>query len=153
MELGFKNALAAVGYERQRFIQQREAFLNLPHFTQDLRQHGQMRAIARRCPGRPQCRYSLTHLGHPCGSLALLSPRPTMIDARHGAPEREPLFGCNRDRFSSECLSCLHIPSVIMECHRCAQGESQTEGMREFTGQRQRLVASLPGLIRVAQEP
>ena len=47
----------------------------------------------------------------------------------------------------------MHLPAELIDLSHTLQGKRQAEGVRQILGQRDRLLASLEGLVRVAKIP
>ncbi len=95
----------------------------------------------------------MAYLGDSLLAASLLGQRPAPKDGSPSQPERKPLLGRERDDGLGACLGQLRLPPKLMELGGKHQGVRQAMGVRHLLGQGKRLLASLAGLIRIAQIP
>src|SRR5262249_42376211 len=83
----------------------------------------------------------------------LLGQRPAPQDRGGGHDERKPMFGRERDTCVCPLEGQLSFTAVYMKPRRKVQGTAQAIRVRQLSGERERLTASLDGLVRIAKKP
>src|SRR4029450_10257585 len=96
---------------------------------------------------------ALAYLRQALCSLALLGQRSATEDRSPGHPVRKPLLSGESDGRLSLLLGCVPFGEEVMEPSRQGKSNNQSEGMRQLLGQGEGLMAPLPGLGRIAQQP
>jgi len=91
------------------------------------------------------------HLCYPFLILVLFRQCPAPQDSSPRFPLRKSLLTHQRQQCLGSLLGCLPLPAELMEPGVATYGKRQTEGVRQFVGEGERLIAPLQGLVRIAQ--
>src|SRR5262249_44133153 len=93
------------------------------------------------------------HLRYSLGALPLLGARPVPQERALRHPLSKPVRRCEREQRLRTLVDGVWLPAELMEPSSMMQCETQAKGSGQLVRQRQRLLAALQGLPRIAQYP
>jgi hypothetical protein len=93
------------------------------------------------------------YLGNSLLSLSLLGECPAPLDGSIRQEVRKPLVGTEGNQRFCPLLSCLPLPTELVDCDSNAQGQSQAKRVRQLVGQGENLANPPKGLVWVAKKP